>query len=216
MTDQSLKHLVETELEWDPSLDAAGIGVAVDKSVVTLTGATGTYAQKLAAERIAMHVKGVKGVAQEIEVRPFGDVGVDDDEIAKRALGTLDWDVTVPTDRIKARVEAGVLTLSGEVDWNYQRDAAARAVRNIHGVLALENRIAVKPRVQPSDVHRRIEDALGRQAQIDASHVRVTVQGGQVSLEGKVHACSDRAIVERAARAAPGVSSVVDHLSVAA
>ena len=216
MSDQNLRKLVEAELDWDPCLDASRIGVAVDQSVVTLSGAAASYAEKMAAERAAQSVKGVLGVAQNIEVRPFGDVGVDDDEIAKRAVRTLEWDVMVPNERIKIRVEDGHVTLTGEVDWKYQRDASERAVRNLYGVRAFNNQIKLKARVQPSDVHRRIEDALDRQAQIDGRNIQVKVEGGRVSLEGKVNAWADRAVIERAAWGAHGVTAVEDRVTIAA
>jgi len=216
MQDQNLKSLIESELAWNPSVDATHIGVAVDKAVVTLSGAVGTYAEKMAVERTVLNVKGVQGVAEDITVRPFGDTGVADDEIAKRALRSLEWDVVVPADSIQVRVENGLVNLSGEVDWQFQRDAAARAVQNLYGVVALNNHITLKNRVQASDIHKRIGDALDRQARIDSGAIRVTIQGGKVSLEGKVKAWADRSIIERAAWSAAGVTSVEDRVTVAA
>lgn len=216
MKDQNLKLRVETELQWNPSVDATHVGVAVDKAVVTLSGAVGTYAEKMAIERTALNVKGVKGVAEEITVRPFGDTGVADDEIAKRALRTLEWDVMVPEDGIQVRVENGLVSLSGEVEWQFQRDAAARAVQNLYGVLALNNHITLKTRVQATDIHKRIGDALDRQAHIDGDAIRVTIEGGQVRLDGKVNAWADRRVIERAVWSAAGVTSVDDRVTVAA
>jgi osmotically-inducible protein OsmY len=128
-SDRNLQKLIEAELERGRRINATEVGVAVDKGVVTLTGAVGTYYEKLNAERAAMRVKGVRGLAEEIVVRPFGDIGSSDDEVAKRALSSLEWDVVVPNKSVQVRVEKGAVTLTGEVDWDFQRDAAERSVR---------------------------------------------------------------------------------------
>lgn len=216
MNDQKLQRRVEAELEWDPSVDATRLGVAADKGVITLSGVVATYSEKLNAERAAMRVKGVRGLAEEITVRPLGDIGTHDDEIAKRAVNSLEWDVMVPHDDIQMRVENGRVTLSGEVDWDFQRDAAERSVRHQRGVVTLLNEITLKPRIQPKDITHRIHDALERQGRIDATAIRVSVEGGRVSLEGKVDSWRDRALIERAAWSAPGVNAVADHTTVSA
>ena len=216
MTDNTLKTLVETELHWEPSLDDSKIGVAVSDGVVTLSGSVDTYAEKLAAETAAQRVKGVRGVAMDLDVRPFGDSGAEDDEIAKRALNSLDWNTMVPDDAVKVAVDGGVLTLSGDVDWQYQRDAAERAVQRLYGVRSVVNQIRLRPRVAPADVKRRIVEALHRQARIDADNIRVAVEGGKVRLEGKVNAWGDRTVIERAVWAAPGVVAVEDRVNVGA
>lgn len=216
MENKALQNLVEAELEWEPSIDSSEIGVSVANGVVTLSGAVPTYAEKIAAERCAMRIKGVHGVAQEIEVRPFGDVGVKDDEIAKRALRMLDWNTMIPPDAVKVKVEDGRVTLSGEVDWNFEREAADRLVQGLYGVRAVTNHLKVKSRVQADNVHSRIEDALKRQSRLEASKIRVFVDGGKVRLEGKVHAWADRATIEHAAWAAPGVTSVDDRVTITA
>lgn len=216
MTDKILKELVEDELEWEPSVDSSGIGVAVDAGVVRLTGSVRTFPQKIAAEKAAQRVKGVRGVAMDIDVRPFGDTGTSDDEVAKRALNTLAWHAMLPANALMVRVDNGQVTLTGELDWQYQREAAERALQRLYGVRSVINRITLKPQVLASDVKRRIEYALERQARIEAGQVRVSIDGGKVKLEGKVDNWPDRAAVERAAWAAPGVTSVEDRVVIAA
>jgi osmotically-inducible protein OsmY len=147
MNDLNLQKLVEAELEWDPRLDAAEIGIAVNDGVVTLSGAVGSYSEKLSAEHAAMRVKGVRGLAEAIEIRPFGDVGVHDDEIAKRAVSCLEWDETVPHRLIQVKVEGGCVILTGEVDWDFQRDAAFRDIQNLQGVRSVSNKVTLKSRV---------------------------------------------------------------------
>ncbi len=216
MNDLNLQKLVEAELEWDPRVDAAEIGISVDQGVVTLSGAVGSYSEKISAEHAAMRVKGVGGLAEDIQIRPFGDIGVHDDEIAKRAVSSLEWDATVPHRQVKVKVEDGFVTLTGEVDWDFQRIAAFHNIQKLLGVRSVDNQVKLKSRVQPDDVHQRIQDALARQGQIDAKGVRVSVDGGKVKLEGKVDSWHDRVVIERAAWGAPGVHAVDDRVTVAA
>lgn len=216
MTDKALQALVEDELEWEPSVDSSNIGVAVDAGVVRLSGSVRTYPQKTAAEKAAQRVKGVRGVAMDIDVRPFGDTGTSDDEVAKRALNTLAWHAMLPGNALKVRVENGHVTLSGEIEWQYQREAAERAIQKLYGVRSVISEIVLRPRVAAADVKRRIEDALTRQARIEANQVRVSVDGAKVKLEGKVDTWADRNAVERAAWGAPGVTSVEDRVVIAA
>jgi osmotically-inducible protein OsmY len=215
MENTALQSRVEAELQWEPSIDASEIGVAVANGVVTLSGAVRTYAEKTAAERSALRIKGVRGVAQEIEVRPFGDIGVKDDEIAKRALRVMQRNTAIPRDAIQVKVEDGRVTLSGDVDWNFERETAERVVQGLYGVRAVANQIKVKPKVQADNVHRRIEDALERQSRVDAGKIRVFVDGHKVRLEGKVAAWSDRSTIEHAAWSAPGVTMVEDRVTIA-
>jgi osmotically-inducible protein OsmY len=215
MSDVSLRQNVLDELEFDPSVDAAKIGVVVDKGVVTLTGHVGSYAEKVAAERIVQRVIGVRGIAEEIEVRYPSEKKDNDDEIAGRAAKILDWDATIPPDKVKVKVEKGWVTLNGEVEWQYQRVAAEMAVRKLSGVLGVTNIIAVRPRVDAANVKHRIEEALKRNAELEAGGIRVAVAGGKVTLEGKVRAWHERGVAERAAWAAPGVNAVEDRLIVA-
>ena len=216
MKDKTLQERVETELSWDPRLDATSIGVSAHDGVVTLSGSVANYSQKLDAEQAAMRVRGVHGIAENIDVRPFGDVGLDDDEIAKRAVVSLDWDVMVPNEAIQVVVENGYVTLSGEVEWDFERTAAARALHKLYGVRQITNDITLKSRVQPEDVHKLIEDALKRQGQIEADNIKVSVDGGKVQLTGHVKSWPERSVIEHAAWAAPGVYAVNDQTTIAA
>jgi osmotically-inducible protein OsmY len=213
MDDKALKKLVETELEWEPSIDAADVGVTVENGIVRLLGHVATYAQKVAAENAVKRIKGVRGYVEDIEVRPFTQTYTDEG-IATRVANVLDWAVTFPKGAVKAKVENGYVTLTGELEWQYQRMAAEQAVRPLQGVRGVNNAITVKPRVQAADIKRRIEAALERQADLEADKIRVTVDGEKVKLEGKVRAWFERDTIERAAWAAPGVKSVEDRITV--
>lgn len=216
MKNKTLQESVETELSWDPRLDATSIGVSANDGVITLSGSVATYAEKLDAEQTALRVRGVHGLAENINVRPFGDVGLNDDEIAKRAISSLEWDVMVPDKSIQLVVEDGYVTLTGEVDWDFQRAAAARAIHRLYGVRQITNNITLKNRIQPEDVHKLIKDALERQGQIEAGNIKISIDGGKVNLTGHVKSWPERSIIERAAWAAPGVYAVNDQTIVAA
>lgn len=213
MTDHDLQKRVEAELEWSPMIDATRIGVSVTNAVVTLSGAVRNYVEKIALERLVMSVRGVHGLAQEIDVRPEGPTGVDDDEIAGRAVNRLAWDAMVPDDRIQVRVEDGRVTLTGEVDWQFQREAAERAVRSLPGILGFNDQVRLKHRTDVADIRTRITAALDRQANLDAARVHIAVEGGEVSLTGNYMTWPDRAVIERAAWSSPGVSSVQDDMT---
>ena len=213
--DTILKQRVQDELDWLPNIDAANIGVSVSGGVVSLTGHVPSYPQKIAVDDAVKKIKGVRGIAEEIAVRPSGDIGVSDDEVTKRVVNLLDWDASVPKGAVEAQVANGFVTLIGEVDWQYQRFAAEHGVRNLSGVRALFNQVTVKPHVQPEDIKRRIESALDRQADLDSERIHVTVDGAKVRLDGKVRAWFERDVIERAAWAAPGVQAVEDHVSIA-
>jgi osmotically-inducible protein OsmY len=215
MTDITLRQNIMDELEFEPSIDAADIGVAVDAGVVTLTGHVPTYAQKSTIETVVKRVRGVKGIAEEIEVRAFGQHRTGDDEITKRALNTISWNTVVPTDAVQVKVQKGFVTLSGKVEWQYQKNAAAAAVRPLEGVSGIINLSDVTPHVSTGDVKRRIEDALKRNAEVEAKAIRVDVADGRVTLEGHVHTWPERRAAERAAWSAAGVKTVVDHITVA-
>jgi len=214
MQDISLRDLIEEELELELSIDASGIGVAVENGVVTLSGHVATYAEKLAAELCAGRIKGVRGIAQEIVVRYPGQKKIADDEIAARALKIIDWDTTIPEDAIQVKVHNGWVTLSGQVDWGFQRAAAEYAVRKLGGVTCISNTIAVQPQGDLSDVQQRIEQALLRDANLEADAIRVDGVGGRVTLSGNVATWHDRSVAERAAWGAPGVVDVEDLLTV--
>jgi osmotically-inducible protein OsmY len=215
MDDKILRQIIIDELDYQPSIDAADIGVAVESGVVTLTGHVGSYAEKVAAEEAVKRVRGVRAIAQEIEVRyPFSKK-TSDDEIAKRAVDILGWDVRVPDERIQVKVQKGWITLTGEVDRHYQKQAAEEAVRRLSGVVGVGNLITIKPAVQPADVKKRIEEALKRSAQGEAGNIRVSVKDGKVTLEGKVKAWYERQLAEQAAWAAEGVEAVEDRIQIA-
>lgn len=215
MNDKQLRQLVLDELEYEPSLDAADIGVAAEDGVITLSGYVTDYAQKVATERAAWRVKGVKGIAQKIEVRLPGDKRQHDDEIAQRILDIVAWNTVIPKDSVRVRVSDGWVTLSGQVDWYYQRNAAEAAVRRLGGVKGVINEIQLKPTVQKGDVKRRIQNALQRHAEVEAGNIRVDiVDAGTVRLEGRVDNWGERSAVERAVWSAPGVRKVEDHLAI--
>lgn len=212
--DVGLKNAVEAELAWVPFVDAAHIGVTAEDGIVSLSGHVPTYAQKLAVEKAVKRIKGVRGLAEELDVRLLASFGNDDDEVAKRVANILDWGVSVPKDSVKVQVTDGVVTLTGEVDWQFERSGAEDGVRLLNGVRGLINQITVKPHVMISDVKRRIENALERQAHVEASNIRVTVDGTNVRLDGRVKAWAERDAAERAAWSAPGVRTVDDHVTI--
>ncbi len=214
MSDLTLRQEILDELEWEPSVDAAHIGVAVDNGIATLSGHVSSYTEKLAAERAVTRVKGVTAIAENIEIRYPAAKRTADDQIAKRVVDIINWQVSVPSDRIKVKVEKGWVTLSGEVDWHFQKVDAEKGVRRLSGVMGIANLIGLKPRVEAKDVKKRIEEALKRNAEIEAQNIRVIVQGGKVTLDGKVDSWAERQRVENTVWSAPGVLSVDDRLSV--
>lgn len=215
MSDITLRQDIIDELDFEPSIDSADIGVAVESGVATLTGHVPTYAQKVTVEDVVRRVKGVKGIAEEIEVRPFGTNRTADDEIAKRAVNTINWNTSVPNNAVQIKVQDGWVTLTGKVEWQYQKTAAADAVRDLAGVVGVSNQIEIKAHASAYDVKKRIEDALKRNAEIEAQAIKVNVlDGGKVTLEGRVHAWSEQSAAERAAWSAPGVNKVEDRLTI--
>ena len=215
MDAKQLRQNVLDELQFEPSIDAANIGVAVDGGVVTLTGHVASYAQKIAAEQAVRRVEGVRAIAQEIAVRYPNDKKTSDDEIAKRALNILGWYAMIPQDTVKVTVQKGLVILTGEVIWQYQRKAAEDAIHKLSGVTGVINRISLKPTVSATDFRMKIEGALARHAQIEAEAIKVNVRdGNKVSLEGKVDSWEEREAVENAAWAVAGVESVDDRLTI--
>jgi osmotically-inducible protein OsmY len=215
MTDSQLRQDIIDEFDFDPSFRGEHIGVAVDKNVVMLTGHVNSYAEKLAAVAAARRVKGVHAIAEEIEVRYFYQDKTADDQIAKRATDMLDWDVLVPDDTVDVLVHDGWVTLSGTVNWYYEKTAAEDDVRKLSGVRGVTNKITIKPHVDPSNVKGKIDAALKRHAEVEAKAIRVTVQNGsKVVLEGKVDSWDERRAVESAAWSAAGVTSVDDRLTI--
>ena len=215
MNELKLRDDILDELAYEPIVDPAHIGVAVDQNVVTLTGHVGSYAQKLAALSAVRRVKGVHGIADEIEVRPASEAKTSDDEIASRAINVLSWDSVVPDEGIQVTVRDGLVTLTGKVHWYYQKSSAERDVRNLSGVRSVVNNIEVEPHAKADNVKKKIEAALKRHAEIEAKDVRVTVRDDdEVLLEGKVRNWDEKFAVENAAWSAPGVKNVRDRLTI--
>jgi osmotically-inducible protein OsmY len=216
MTDLELKRNVESELDWEPSVNAAEIGVAVKDGIVTLTGHVQSYWQKIAAERAASRVSGVKAVANELEIRLPASSERTDEDIARAAVNALAWSVSVPADRIKVKVSKGWITLEGTVEWKYQKAAAEKAVRDLTGVKGVVNLVEVKPRASTVEVKAAIEAALKRSAEVDASRITVEADGDKVILRGTVRSWSEREEAERAAWRSPGVRFVDNRITVGA
>jgi len=214
-TDAQIQQDIMNELKWDPSVKAA-IRVDVKDGVVTLSGDVDSYSKRSAAVRAAARVFGVKAVAEEIQVRLPGSLKRPDESIARAASNALEWDVRVPHDRVKAQVQNGLVTLSGEVDWWYQKNAAETAVRNLVGVVSVSNGIAIKPESKQldEDVKDNIESAFQRNAVLDARRITIETRGGKVILRGSVHSWLEREQVQWAAWAAPGVTEVESHITI--
>jgi osmotically-inducible protein OsmY len=213
-TDKEIQQDVLDELRWDPAVNAADVGVTVNNGAVTLSGQVDSYAAKLAAQRAAFRVLGVKSLAMELVVKLPGSGERTDSDIAQAAKSALTWSTFVPFDGVDVTVERGWVTLSGEVDWGYQRFEMTDTVSRLRGVKGVTDNVKVKARVMPTDVKTGIEGALKRIAQSDAEQLSVAVDGGRVTLSGPIHSLSERAIVTNAAWSAPGVTDVVDRLVV--
>jgi len=213
-TDEELQRDVLAELKWEPRLQPNEIGVRVKDGIVTLFGWVDTFTKKWAAEEAALRVRGVKAVVNEIEVRLPSEAERTDEEIAAAAIRALESDTTVPSDRIRVTVSKGWVTLEGEVEWQYQKLDAERAVRRLTGVRGVANLITVKPRVTPTDLKLMIEDALIRNAELDAQKIDVRVIGSKVVLKGTVRSWAEREAAERAAWSAPGVDEVDNQIKI--
>lgn len=213
-TDARLKKDVEAELEWEPAVDAAHIGVAVKDGVVTLTGHLETFAEKYVAERAVRRVAGVRAIAEEIDVKLARGHLRSDSDIAQAIEGAFSWHTLIPSDHIQVKVEQGWVTLTGEVNWDYQRRVAEQTVRPINGVRGVTNSIALKTTSTPNNITERIGRALSRQAEREARAIEVTVNGTTATLRGQVHSWAERNAAQGAAFSAPGITSVLNELKV--
>lgn len=215
MSDKELEHAVAEELEWAPHVDASHILVSVRNGVVRLPGYVRSLAERKAAIRAVWHVRGVRGLEDELEVRPPEAHQHSDDEIARRAMHILLWDSQIPGSRIGVQVENGFVTLTGAVDWHYQRAEAERQLQRLAGVIAVDNRITLQPpSAIAAEIHERVVRALRRHSELNASRIVVQVHDDRVTLSGNVPSLKQRRVAENAAWSAPGVTDVLDLLRV--
>ncbi len=210
-TDEDVKRDVTTELMWDPKINSSQIKVTANNGIVTLLGTVPHFSEKSSAEQAAQRVGGVKAVADELEVKGIFDKT--DEQIAEAALHALKWNYSVP-EGIKVSVEKGWVTLRGETEWDYQRNAARDSVSGLLGVCGVKNSITIKSKLQPSDIKTRIEEALKRSAEAEGKKISVSVHGDTVTLSGRVHSIAESLDAREAAWMAPGVRTVENNLTI--
>jgi len=208
LTDLALQENVAAELAFDPSIDASKIGVAAKDGVITLSGAVASYAQKVAAEKDAKRVVGVRGLASEITVELPSVHQRSDTDIAGSAVNVLAWNVSVPTNAVTVTVDRGWVTLEGRVEWQYQKESAESAVRNLLGVRGLTNHVAVAPTVRVAEVQKELQKAFERHADIDVQRLSIEARNGTVTIRGKVNSLAEHGDVSYAAYSVPGVVKV--------
>ena len=213
-SDSQIQKDVMAELKWEPSVHAESIGVEVTEGVVTLAGHVATYGEKWNAERAAQRVAGVHAVAVEIDVKLAGSSQRTDADIARSAENVLQWTTFLPTDSVKVMVEKGWITLSGQVNWTYQRQVAKDAIRHLMGVTGVSDQITLKPSVSLGAVKADIAAALKRRARADAQKISVDVNGSDVTLSGTVHSWADKELATHSAWSTPGVHNVIDKISI--
>jgi osmotically-inducible protein OsmY len=212
MSDLTLRRQIQDELEYLPHVDAAAIGVTIENGVVVLTGHVRTYAEKMAAEQAVKRIKGVRAVAEELEVQVSRDLDLDDSAVASRCLDVIRWNTAIPDDQIKIKVQHGWVTLEGSVEWQFQKEAAFKAIQKLAGVGGLSNLLIVEPAITGENIKMLIEKALARNSELNAERVQVSVKGNQVKLEGYVHRWLERKAVEHAAWAVAGVKEVENRV----
>lgn len=213
-TDAQIRDDILDEIDWEPRIDSTEVGVTVKGGTVSLMGVVDSYSERLAIESAAKRVKGVQVIADEIKVKFPSDIVISDEDIADQIAQVLKWNLTTDSNKIQAMVRNGLVTLTGEVVWNYRRSDAATHVASIRGVSEVRNEIKVKSRAQKKDVAKEIARALHRNANIEASHITVDVAGSRVTISGNVRAWYERTLVEEAVWAAPGVTEIVDNLQI--
>jgi osmotically-inducible protein OsmY len=213
-SNSEIKHDVEAELRWTPDIDETDIAVTVNGSIVTLSGFVNSYSEKYQAESAAKRVLGVAGVADDIQVRVAAAAGVDDPSIASAAVAAIKASLPLSADGIKVIVSDGLLTLEGQLEWDYERARVEEAVRQLHGVRMVNNQIRIQPRVQPLEIKRKIEEAFRRSAELDADAITVNADGSTVTLQGKVRSWQEWRQAQQTAWCAPGVAKVNNKIEV--